>query len=200
MDFTGTPLIPPASRMRVLPCFDHTPFGGRCHPVRRKAGCVANAQLLPQPHWPLSSEERLGTFILHCGTERLVAEALGGRVFRRCSVRFMLRLPPLQASWATNLDAYRAGLPRPVHPGFRLVSHLLEAPNNATGASWATPRVGLSPTGCMMLQAATSLLPGFPGRHRYLRTRPTPDRASGWLSASALYRTYSPGQDRTLPA
>jgi len=121
----------------------------------------ANAQLLPQPHWPSSSEERLGTFILHCGTERLVAEALGGRVFRRCSVRFMLRLPPLQASWATNLDAYRAGLPRPVHPGFRLVSHLLEAPNNATGASWATPRVGLSPTGCMMLQAATSLHPRY---------------------------------------
>jgi len=32
-----------------------------------------------------------------------------GEQFRRCSVRFMLRLPSLQASWATNLDARALG-------------------------------------------------------------------------------------------
>jgi hypothetical protein len=50
------------------------------------------------------------------------------------------------------------------------------------------------------MERAPSLRPGFPERHRYIWTRPTPDRASAWLSASALYRPYSPGQDRTLPA
>ena len=74
------------------------------------------------------------------------------------SVRFTLRPRPSQVSWATNLGA-SAGLPRPVHPGFHLASHLLEAPDNATEASWAIPRVGLSPTGYVMLQAATSLHP-----------------------------------------
>ncbi len=47
------------------------------------------------------------------------------------------------------------------------------------------------------MERAPSLLSGFPEYHHYLWTRPTPDRASGWLSASAFYRPYSP--DRTEP-
>jgi hypothetical protein len=65
----------------------------------------------------------------------------------------MLRLPSLQAPLCHRPRLF-AGPLDPLRPGFRLASHLLEAPDYATGASRAIPRVGLSPTGCVTLQAA----------------------------------------------
>ena len=96
-----------------------------------------------------------------------------GQQFRRCSVRFMLRLPSLQASWATNLDARAPGCRDLLPPGFRFASHLLEAPDNATGASRAIPRVGLAPTGCMALRAAPQTLLDYPDHTATLRALAT---------------------------
>src|SRR6516164_4302496 len=81
----------------------------------------------------------------------------------------MSRLPSLQASWATNLDARAPGCRDLLPPGFRFASHLLEAPDNATGASRAIPRVGLPPTGCMALRAAPETLLDYPDHTATLR-------------------------------
>jgi len=65
----------------------------------------------------------------------------------------MLRPHPLQASWATDLGV-STGPPRPVRPGNALRVTSFRAPDNATGASWATPRAGLPPAGRIVLRAA----------------------------------------------
>jgi hypothetical protein len=115
----------------------------------------ASAQLLPQPHWPSSSKDGLGTLITHCGTEHPVTGALSGPMVSALQCSLYAAAPSVASLLGHQPRRSCAGLPRPVHPGFRLASRLLEAPDNATGTSWATPRVGFPPTGCVMLQAAT---------------------------------------------
>ena len=66
----------------------------------------------------------------------------------------MLRPHPSQVPLGNRPRCSYIGPPGHVHPGFRLGSHLLKTPDNATGANWATLRVGFSPTGHMVLRAA----------------------------------------------
>ncbi len=159
-NFPGKPVISPALRTRHLPRFDHASMSWCRHPYAGRP---------PECMYPSSSSGALAFACLtearhlrsHSGLEHSFAGALGGRVFRRCSVRVMLRPQNSLASWSTDLDV-SAGPPRLLHPGFRFASHLLEAPDNATAASWATPRVGLPPTGHVMVRAARKAFPLSP--------------------------------------
>ncbi len=63
-----------------------------------------------------------------------------------------------------------------------------------------TPSSGLPLSLPPQLSRSPSLVPGFPGRHGYYRTARLLTAPRVGFSASALYRPYSPGQDRTLPA
>ncbi len=57
-----------------------------------------------------------------------------------------------KASWAADLGV-TTGPPRPVRPGNVRRVTSFQAPDNATGASRATPRAGLPPAGRIVLRA-----------------------------------------------
>ena len=150
-----------ASRTRHLPRFNHTPFEGRRHPYAgRPIACMC----------PASSATALAIVCLrktwhlrpHGGAEHSVARALSGSAVSTLQCSRYVAAPFVASLLGHQPRRLRAGLPRPVHPGFRLASHLLEAPDNATGASRASPRVGLAPTGCMALRAAPQTLLDYP--------------------------------------
>ena len=151
--FPGTLVMSSASRTRHLPRFNHTPFEGRRHPYAgRPIACMCPASsatalaiVCLRKTWPLRP---------HGGAEHSVAGALSGSAVSALQCSRYVAAPFVASLLGHQPRRSRAGLPRPVHPGFRFASHLLEAPDNATGASRATPRVGLSPTGWVMLRAA----------------------------------------------
>ncbi len=66
------------------------------------------------------------------------------------SVRFTLRPRPSQVSLAANLGV-STRLPRPIHTGFRMWSHLLQDAGQRYRIKLGTARVGLSPAEHMVV-------------------------------------------------
>jgi hypothetical protein len=155
---------PPARRPRGafphLPCSTASSWSFQTSLLRSRRNATrtpegrsrAYAQLLPQPHWPLPMLPRLGTFTPTVALSTPYGSSKWVKITTlQCSLY-------VAASSVANLLGHRprllAGPLGSLHPGFRLASHLLEAPDNATGASWVTPRAGLAPAGRIVLRAA----------------------------------------------
>jgi hypothetical protein len=112
----------------------------------------------------------------HCGAEHSITGSSKWYSITTLQCSLYVAAPSIASPRGPPTSTLGVGPPGPVRPGFRPASHLLKTPGNATGVNRATLRVGLPPTGRMMLRAALNpwsfcLLPPSPSGSLFFSSR-----------------------------